>query len=118
LDVQLTVPIKAPDNVSSVIVVETSGDIVTDPVRVLDAKTYINRLLAFDSDMKPGEFHFGDGKTGKYYIDRWNKKDKVVNWKFRLLTPAKYKVLIKYAADPDNAGTYELTLGDLEKNKA
>lgn len=117
LDVQLSVPTTAPDKVSSVIVLETSGDIVTDPVRVLDTKDYTNRLLAFDSDMKPGEFHFGDGKTGKYFIDRWNKKDKVVKWQFRLLTPVKYKVIIKYAADADNAGTYELSLGDLKKTE-
>jgi alpha-L-fucosidase len=117
LDVQLTVPLKAPDQVSSVIVVETNGTIVADPVRTLDAKNYTNRLLAFDSDMKLGDFHFGDGKTGKYFIDRWNKKDRAVSWKFRLLLPAKYKVLIKYAADADNAGTYELTLGNLKKTE-
>lgn len=117
LDVQLSVPLKAPDKVSSVMVLETSSDILTDPVRVLDVKDYTNRLLAFDSDMKPGEFHFGDGKTGKYFIDRWNKKDKVVKWQFRLLAPAKYKVMIKYAADADNAGTYELSLGDLKKTE-
>ena len=100
---------------SSVIVLETSGNILTDPIRVLDAKNYTNRMLVFDSDMKPGEFHFGDGKTGKYFIDRWNKKDRPVSWAFRLLSPAKYKVVLKYAADPDNAGTYELSLGDLKK---
>lgn len=116
-DVQLAIPTTAPDMVSTVVVLETSGNMVTDPVRVLDTKNYTNRLLAFDSDMKPGEFHFGDGKTGKYFIDRWNKKDKVVKWQFRLLAQAKYKAIIKYAADADNAGTYELSLGDLKKTE-
>jgi alpha-L-fucosidase len=117
LDLQLTVPLNAPDKASSVIVLETNGAVATDPLRVLATKDDTNRLLAFDSDMKPGEYHFGDGKAGKYFIDRWNKKDKVISWKFRLLAPAKYKVLIKYTADADNAGTYELTIGDLKKTQ-
>lgn len=113
-DAALTLPRTAPDAVNSVIVLQMDGLIKTGSIRVLDDHDYTNRLLAFDADLKPGEFRFADGKTNKYYIDKWNKKDQTVHWNLKLLHPAKYKIVIKYAADAANAGIYELSLGNFK----
>jgi len=112
LDISIALPSTAPDAMDAVIVLETNGNIETDPTRLISADN-TNQLLAFDAELGKG-FGFGDGKTDKYYLDGW-KKDQLVKWNFRLLQPAKYKVVLKYVADNTDGGTYQFKIGDLVK---
>jgi len=115
VDLEIKVPHNAPDKVSSVVVVQTEGNVETDSLRLLASHDITNRLLAFDADLKGKGFRFGDGKAGKYYVENWKNKDQSVNWDFRLLQPARFKILVKYTADNANAGAYELKLDDFKK---
>jgi alpha-L-fucosidase len=115
VDLEIKVPHNAPDKVSSVVVVQTEGNVETDSLRLLASHHITNRLLAFDADLKGKGFRFGDGKAGKYYVENWKNKDQSVNWDFRLLQPARFKILVKYTADNANAGAYELKLDDFKK---
>lgn len=115
VDLEIKVPHNAPDKVSSVVVVQTEGNAETDSLRLLASHDITNRLLAFDADLKGKGFRFGDGKAGKYYVENWKNKDQSVNWDFRLLQPARFKILVKYTADNANAGAYELKLDDFKK---
>lgn len=115
IDLEIKVPHNAPDRVSSVVVVQTEGNIETDSLRLLASHDITNRLLAFDADLKGRGFRFGDGKAGKYYVENWKSRDQSVNWDFRLLQPARFKILVKYTADNANMGTYELKLDDFKK---
>jgi alpha-L-fucosidase len=112
LDVNVSVPVQAPDNVDAVIVIETKGEIETEQSRLLASTGLTNRLLAFDAQLIGKGFGFGDGKTGNYYVDGWKKTDQVIQWNIRLIQPATYKVILKYVADNVDAGSYELKLGD------
>jgi alpha-L-fucosidase len=115
VDLEIKVPHNAPDKVSSVVVVQTEGNVETDSLRLLASHDITNRLLAFDADLKGKGFRFGDGKAGKYYVENWKNKDQSVKWDFRLLQPARFKILVKYTADNANAGAYELKLDDFKK---
>lgn len=116
LDVRISVPVQAIDTVNTVIVLETKGTIETDPVRVLSSAGVTNQLLAFDAELLGKGFGFGDGKTDKYYVDGWRRKDQVVKWNFRLEQPATYKIRLRYLADDSDAGTYKFEIGSLVKN--
>lgn len=115
LDVRINVPSRVPDQANTVIVLETKGAIQTDSVRLLSGADVINRLLAFDAKLIGKGFGFGDGKTGKYYVEGWSKKDQLIKWDFRLIQPAAYKIVLKYLADSTDAGSYQITIGNLVK---
>jgi len=115
LDVRINVPANAPDSVNTVVVLETNGTMQTDSVRLLSANGVNNRLLAFDAELVGKGFGFGDGKTDKYYVNGWSKKDQLIKWNFRLIQPATYKVILKYLADNSDAGRYEIKIEGLVK---
>ncbi|MDB5111037.1 MAG: alpha-L-fucosidase [Mucilaginibacter sp.] len=115
LDVSINVTSQAPDAADAVIVLETKGVIQTDSTRLLASSGVTNQLLAFDAELVGKGFGFGDGKTDKYYVDGWSKKNQLIKWNFRLIQPAKYKIVLKYLADNSDAGTYEFKIGDMLK---
>ena len=112
---RINVPANAPDSVNTVVVLETNGTMQTDSVRLLSANGVNNRLLAFDAELVGKGFGFGDGKTDKYYVNGWSKKDQLIKWNFRLIQPATYKVILKYLADNSDAGRYEIKIEGLVK---
>ncbi|MEZ2337453.1 alpha-L-fucosidase [Mucilaginibacter sp. RCC_168] len=111
LDMAIHLPAQAPDTSNTVLVMETSGPIETDTLRLLASHETTNRLLAFDARLGGKGFGFGDGKTSSYYVDGWKNIRQSVNWDFRLIEPATYKVLLKYVADTVDEGSYELSIG-------
>lgn len=111
LDMAIHLPTQAPDTSNMVIVLETSEPIETDTLRLLASRETTNHLLAFDARLEGRGFGFGDGKTNSYYVEGWKNTRQSVNWDFRLIEPATYKVLLKYVADNVDEGTYELSMG-------
>jgi alpha-L-fucosidase len=114
LDIAINLPTRMPDTSNTVIVMETSGQIKTDSLRLLASSRITNRLLAFDARLKGKGFAFGDGKTNSYYVEDWKSTDQSVNWDFRLIEPATYKVVLKYVADNADEGTYDLSVGSFK----
>jgi alpha-L-fucosidase len=117
LDVNISLPSHAPDQNNSVIVLETNGTIQTDSVRLVASEGQGNRLLAFDAELLGKGFGFGDGKTDHYYVEGWTNKDQLVKWDFRLIKPARFKVVLKYLADSADGGNFNLKVGDLQKDE-
>jgi alpha-L-fucosidase len=107
LDFSISVPVKATDAVNAVIVLESEGKIVTDTTRLLSSTTS-NSLLAFDAQLTGKGFKFGDGKTDRYYVEGWNKKEQQIGWQVRLNAPATYKISMKYLGSADGEGTFQL----------
>ena len=64
------------------------------------------RLLAFDATQHGKGVGFGDGKTNRYYLDGWKKKDQSVSWQFRKenFSPVRFKIIIKYLAGEETSG--------------
>ncbi|WP_316785142.1 alpha-L-fucosidase [Pedobacter frigiditerrae] len=108
-DLEISVPRKVADTASTVIILETKNPIKVDSVRLLSsASNTSNKLLAFDANLIGKGFKFGDGKPGRYYVDGFTKNDQEINWEFRLLQPTSFHVLLKYSADNQNAGDFEV----------
>ncbi len=97
-DVTISLPVMAPDSMNSVIVLDMQ-DLVTDSVRVLDTRSLTNVLRAFDGKLHGDDLQYGDGKAPKYYVYNWTRPEQYISWTFRLITPAKFQVHIKYAVD-------------------
>lgn len=114
---RLQVPAKAPDTSNTVIVLELKGVVKTDTVRFVAANT-TTRLLAFDAVLKGKGFGFGDGKAASYYVGGWKSTAQQVGWHFNTGVSARFKIMVKYVATPETAGTYQLQLdGQTHQNK-
>ena len=98
----------APDTTDAVIVLETNGKIEKESGHYLAPNIAVSRLLAFDAKQEGKGFKFGDGKTGKYYVDGWKEKDQALHWDITTSEKTSYKILVKYIA---GKGSYLLTVG-------
>ena len=105
-DIELTLPVKAPDNNDAVLVFDYKGQRFPDSVHYITRNTMKERFLAFDAIQHGKGFSFGDGKTNRYYLDGWKKKDQGVSWPFRMEspTPMRFKMIIKYLATQETSG--------------
>lgn len=108
-DVQVSLPQFPPDTVNTVLVLEMNNRVKADTVRLLSA-TGNNRLLAFDANLHGGGFHYGDGKTDRYYVDGWTKNSQSVSWPFRLNDKIKAELTIRYQVDEFSGGTVNLMI--------
>ncbi|WP_316831746.1 alpha-L-fucosidase [Pedobacter aquatilis] len=114
--VQLDLP-KAPlDTLNTVIVLETSDPIQTDPIPSL-ASNQDNVLLSYDARLSGGGFGYGDGKAGRYYVTGWKNKSQQMRWDFKALSPVKFTLKIKYLSDAASAGTYTISIDKFKKIK-
>jgi alpha-L-fucosidase len=112
-DFYINVPKKAPDTANTVIVLALNGQLETDNLRYVSTSTALTRLLAFDADLSKG-FTFGDGKTDRFYVEGWEKKEQAVKWDFRTTFPQKFKIVIKYLAGKDAGGNYNFKIDQQE----
>lgn len=110
---EIDLPRNAPDTNNTVIVLEVKGEVKSGTLRSV-ASNMPTRLLAFDALLQGKGFGFGDGKTGRYYVDGWKSKNQTVSWNFDLAKTTNFKVIIKYIAPPaDAAGTYTVLFNDM-----
>ncbi|QEC43428.1 alpha-L-fucosidase [Pseudobacter ginsenosidimutans] len=105
---RISLPVSAPDKTDAVIVLETNGKIEGDEGFYIAPNIALSRLLAFDAKQEGKGFKFGDGKTDKYYVEGWKKKDQALSWDITTSEKSSYKILVKYIA---GKGSYLLTLG-------
>jgi hypothetical protein len=108
--IEITLPAKAIDTINTVIVLDMNGKIETDSMRFVSTNVS-TRLLAYDAELKGKGFSFGDGKTGRYFVEGWKQMDQEVNWGFKIVAPSSFKVVIKYVTTPDTEGTFQLKSG-------
>ena len=109
-DLLISVPRGVPDTLNTVIVVELQDKIEIDPVRYVASNIPVTRLLAYDATQHGQGFSFGDGKTGRYYVEGWKNKDQSVSWKFRTGDDSRYRIMIKFLASENSGGDYQLNI--------
>lgn len=112
-DFYINVPKNAPDTANTVLVLPLKGQLKTDNLRYISTNTGLTRLLAFDAELSKG-FGFGDGKTDRFYVEGWGKKEQEVKWNFRTTSPQKFKIVIKYLAGKDAGGSYTFKIDQQE----
>lgn len=103
-DFYLDVPLKSPDSINTVIVLELKNKLLTDSTYFIIPNTKKERLLAFDAMQTGKGFAFGDGKTNRYYVEGWTTTQQNLSWKLRTLIPGEYIIQIKYLAPEETSG--------------
>jgi alpha-L-fucosidase len=111
--IEIGLPVKMNDPSDVVIVLELKGNLETEGERLIASDISSNKFLAFDADLHGKGFGFGDGKTDRYFVNNWKSKDAYLSWNFRSLSPAKYKVVVRYIADA--TGSYAFSVGDFKQ---
>jgi len=113
LDVRLTVPTAAPDEVDSVVVVECAGEVAADTRRRLLPTVPGDTLRVFDGQLHGRTLRFGAGKSRDAYVENWSEPNEFIAWPARLDQPARYEVLAVYDAPAESVGgTYTVKLGE------
>ena len=114
-DVVINLPAKMPDTLNTVIAIELKGPLKTDSIRVFSANIPEQQLLAFDAQLHGDKFGYGDGKTGKYYVQNWKSNNQWLSWTFRTTKAATFTINMKYLAGEGNGGTFVLQTGNHSK---
>ena len=104
------------DAISSVMVMNAEQPIKSTNVRYLDTDATTNRLLAFDAKLNGGGFGYGDGKTNRNFVEKWNNKNQFLSWDFIIPKAAKFKVVIKYIQVKENSGEFSVGIGNQKFN--
>jgi alpha-L-fucosidase len=111
-DVELTVPVVAPDAIDSVLALDFAGGIATNPARLLAARNEPTILHVFDGKLTGKGLRYGDAKRGNDVVNEWPNAEGGVEWRVRVAAPMKFKVTVNYStAKKDNTGAYALTVG-------
>jgi hypothetical protein len=117
-DIVIRVPLKAPDTADTVVVVKVKGAIKANPTRLL-ALDQSNVMRTFDGDLHGDGLRYGDGKAFRAYVFDWKDMNQWISWPLRLNAAAEFEVEVKYTtASKDNAGTYQVAVGDQELRAA
>jgi alpha-L-fucosidase len=104
-DISITVPLKAPDTVNTVIVLEYKARPPAEKyLYCISPGIPVSRLLAFDAIQHGAGFKYGDGKRDKYYVEGWQKHDQSLSWKIKTIKPGAYNLLVKYIAPEESSG--------------
>ncbi|MBZ4190618.1 alpha-L-fucosidase [Niabella beijingensis] len=112
-EVQIDLTGVTPDAANTVVALELKSEPETNPVFFAAPNIPITRLLAFDAQLKGKGFGFGDGKTGRYYVDGWKSPEQKISWTVQTMKARSYDVVIKYVTGPECGGSYKLLLNSV-----
>ncbi|PZU08251.1 alpha-L-fucosidase [Sphingomonas sp.] len=110
-EVRLRLPAAAPNAIDSVIVLESKGALRAVADRVIDLAFGRNQLLAFDAQAIGKGFTYGDGKTGRYYVDGLETPGNRLTWPVRLRGTAPGNITLRYATTAPTGGRFVLSAG-------
>jgi alpha-L-fucosidase len=97
--VTITVPEKAPDAISSTVVVTFKGEPIVDPATQILAQNPDGTLtLSPESAVAHGEIKIEQKAGGKDNIGFWMNAADFVEWTFKAVRPGKYEVSAEVAA--------------------
>jgi len=109
-DVDVVVPLQAPDQADAVVVLVNKGNIDADGRRLLQPQYPVEILRAFDGQLSKG-LKFGPGKKSDDVVMDWNSNDESITWSVRLAEPATYEVLVNYDQTNTTANTFTVNVG-------
>ncbi|MCX6901941.1 MAG: alpha-L-fucosidase [Verrucomicrobia bacterium] len=114
LDLQVEVPLAAPDKVDSVVVLECDGGIAADTTRLLSATIATNALRVFDGQLQ-GRLRFGAGKKTDAYVQDWSRRGDFIAWPARVTEAASFDVAVVFDAEAASVGgTFVVKVGERE----
>jgi len=113
MDLSITVPSAAPDEVDSVVAIDCSGDPKGDSIRLLSSSVPADTLHVFDGQIR-GCLKYGSGTKFLDVVMNWTKSEAVVVWPLRLNQRTSFEVFINYNA-PAGSKTEKVVEGEAGK---
>ena len=111
-DIAVSLPGQAPDAADSVVAIEFTGQMKTDPVRLLASSGYANVLRSFDGERYGAKLRYGDGKAPTAYVFGWSDPAEWMGWKVRVNEPGLFDVSLQYTTGSAACrGKYTLSAG-------
>jgi alpha-L-fucosidase len=104
LDVVLSVPEKAPDDLSTVIVLELDGALVADTTILLNPFVASNMLHVFEADLYGKGIKLGGGNIRSNHVQLWQDSQSYISWPVRANEEARYTLVAHYTGMRDNLG--------------
>jgi hypothetical protein len=95
-DLEIAVPKSAPDEIDSVLVVESMGPVRGTAGRLIETRWGTTQLLVFDADAQGANFSYGDGKARNYYVEGLEREGNALQWSIRATRPADLRVTLRY----------------------
>ncbi|HEV2393234.1 MAG TPA: alpha-L-fucosidase [Verrucomicrobiae bacterium] len=107
LDLTITgLPAAPPEQADSVIALECTGEIQSDPRRLLQPAMGSETLRVFDAVLHGKALKFGPGKTRDAHVTGWTNPGECITWPARINEPAVYEVSVTYDAQEQSAGKW------------
>ena len=104
MDVVLTVPLKAPDELCTVIVLELDEALVADKTILLNPAVSFNMLHVFEGDLHGKDIKWGSGNIKSNFIQYWPSSDDYIGWPVRANEDGRYLLTAHYTGMGDNPG--------------
>jgi len=110
-DLVIQLPFEMPDTSSTVVVLETEGQLEVDSLRYV-ASNATTRMLAFDATLKGTGWSRGDGKADNYQVENWTQKQQSLCWTFRTAQPIQAGIMLKHITTPLTDGKVVVSIND------
>lgn len=111
-DIEITLPQKQVDSISTVVKLTYSGKLRADSIRYLSTD-FSNQMLVFDAKVPEMQLSYGDGKMDKEYARGWMSPKQYLVWEVRNLEDALFNFSIAYnTASKDENGSMNLKIDD------
>jgi alpha-L-fucosidase len=104
LDVALSVPEKAPDELGTVIVLEINGSFETDATILLNPLVSTNMLHVFEGQLHGKGIKWGGGNIRSNFIQSWPDHHSYVSWPVRANEENRYKLVAHYTGIKETLG--------------
>ena len=106
--VEVQVPEKAPDQISSTVVLKINGAPEITATGIIQESDGSVRLMASEAELHGGvQYETGDGKDN---IGYWTNPADTAGWTFKVDRPGKFKVMAEIAAEA--SGKFEVVVGE------
>jgi alpha-L-fucosidase len=111
LDIAISIPDKAPDTLSTVVVLELDGPPVADKTILLDPAVSSNMLHVFEGELHGKDLKWGGGNIRSNFIQSWPSPEDYISWPVRANENGRYMVTARYTGMRQSIGnTYTVEL--------
>jgi hypothetical protein len=104
LDVEISIPKKAPDELDTVIVLELDEALAADTTILLNPAVSINMLHVFESELHGEGIKWGGGNIKSNFVQLWPSSGGYMSWPVRANERGRYMLIAHYTGMQDSLG--------------
>jgi alpha-L-fucosidase len=104
LDLAVSVPRDAPDELCTVVVLELDGAPEADKTILLSPAVSSNTLHVFEGSLHGKNIKWGGGNIRSNFVQEWSSQDDFISWSVRANESARYRLSARYTGMQSNVG--------------